>query len=64
MKKYSYNGPVMLFNKLIMSNFVAETMAESENKARSNFKYQYKKAHNLTAGARIELPGQITETEA
>lgn len=63
MKKYSYSGPVMLFGKYIMDEFKAETQAVNERKARSNFIYQYKKQHNLIAGARVELPGKINFIE-
>mgnify|MGYP006962949638 CR=1 FL=1 len=64
MKKYSYNGPVLVWGTLYTDHFVAETMAPNEKKARSNLKFRYKKVHKLPIGSKVELPGKITETEA
>lgn len=60
MQKYIYEGPVLLFDKCIDNNWHAETMADSEKRARSNFAYQYKNTHNFSHGARITMPGKIT----
>lgn len=57
--RYVYDGPVMLFGTCVVNRRTAETMAESEAKARSNFEYQYKKQNNLAPGAQITLPGLI-----
>ena len=60
MYKYVYNGPVKEFDRLINERWYAETTAVSANKAKSNLKYRYKKEHNLVAGSKIELPGEVT----
>lgn len=57
--KYIYDGPVMLFDKLVADHWKGETMAPTENKARSNLAYQAKKQLNIIAGTRVKLPGEI-----
>lgn len=57
--KYVYDGPVMMFGRWI-GNFKGETTAESEEKARCNLAYQFKKKNNRIAGTKIDLPGKIT----
>lgn len=57
--KYSYDGPVILFDKLVADHWKGETMAPTENKARSNLAYQAKKQLNIIAGTRVKLPGEI-----
>ena len=46
MNKYSYNGPVMEFDRCIANKWQGETMAVSEKKAKSNLVYQFKKKNN------------------
>lgn len=58
--KYVYNGPVMEFDICVSDHWKAETMAVSEKKAKSNFKFQYKKKNNKSQSAKIDLPGKIT----
>lgn len=41
---YSYDGPVMEFERCITNHWKASTYAVSEKKARSNLTFQYKKA--------------------
>lgn len=60
MNKYSYDGPVLLFNNCIENHFKAETYAASEQKARSNMAYQFKKKNNRVGASRISLPGKVT----
>lgn len=57
--KYCYDGPVMEFDRLVASNWKGETIAPSEQKARSNLAYQYKKSNNRIAGTKVTLPGKI-----
>lgn len=57
--KYSYDGPVMFFNKCITGNWKSVTFAPTEAKARSNLAYQAKKQMNLIAGTKVILPGKI-----
>ena len=60
MDRYSYDGPVMEFNKIIANRWTGETCAASESKARSNLAYQFKKQFNRTASSKTTLPGKIT----
>ena len=57
--KYSYNGPVMEFDKLVANYWKGETMASSKAKAKSNLAYQYKKQNNRSTRAKVTLPGEI-----
>jgi len=57
--KYRYDGPVMEFDRLVANNWKGETIAPSEQKARSNLAYQYKKSNNRIAGTKVTLPGKI-----
>lgn len=59
-RKYAYDGPVMLFDRCIVNRWVASTYAVSEDKAKCNMMYQYKKQHHLTAESKIILPGKVT----
>lgn len=59
MKKYAYNGPVMLFDTCIANNWKGETMAVSEAKARSNLIYQFKKYSGRVSSSKITLPGKV-----
>lgn len=56
---YSYEGPVLEFDKCIADNWQGATFAPSEKKARSNLTYQFKKQHGKEAATRISLPGKI-----
>lgn len=59
MDKYIYDGPVRMYENVLTSHWKAETIAESEAKARSNLAYQYKKAHGLDRSTKIILTGKI-----
>lgn len=60
MNKYSYNGPVMEFDRCIADRWKGETVAVSEKKAKSNLIFRYKQENGKTANARISLPGKLT----
>ncbi|GHV47393.1 hypothetical protein FACS189499_04850 [Clostridia bacterium] len=62
MKEYVYDGPVMEFTTYVANRWKASTRAVSENKARSNLAYQFKKSHNKLPSAKITLPGRIVES--
>lgn len=63
-RKYTYEGPVMLFDKCIQRCWFGETYAISEKKARSNLAYQYKRDHlKQAATAKVTLPGPIEMVE-
>lgn len=57
---FRYSGPVMRFDTIVLSKWVAETYAETETKAKSNFAYQFKKKYGLKPSTRVTLPGTIT----
>ena len=57
--KYSYDGPVTMYNSCVNNRWKGETMAPSEKKARSNLAYQFKKQSGLTGSAKVTLPGKI-----
>ena len=59
MNKYTYDGPVKVFDRCVADHWKGETIAVSERKARSNLTYQYKKSHNLIASVKVTLTGKI-----
>ena len=61
--KYTYDGPVMEFDRLLADHWKGETMAPSEKKARSNLIYQFKKQNSRIVGTKITLPGKIKMVE-
>lgn len=62
MNKFTYDGPVMEFERCIADHWKAETYAVSEKKARSNLIFQFKKQTGRSPQARITLPGKIVST--
>ena len=63
MNRYSYDGPVMIFDHCVRSRWSGETLAVSEQKARNNLAYQYKKLTNRAPDTRVRLPGLIRLVE-
>ena len=61
--KYTYDGSVMEFDRLLADHWKGETMAPSEKKARSNLIYQFKKQNSRIVGTKITLPGKIKMEE-
>jgi hypothetical protein len=59
MTLYSYNGPVLEFDRIIANHWQAQTYAVSEAKARSNLAYQFKKNNGKVPRTKITLPGKI-----
>lgn len=59
MNQYTYDGPVVAFDKCIAHRWKASTYAVSESKARSNLMYQFKKQNNRMPNCKISLPGEI-----
>lgn len=57
--KYSYDGPVMEFDRIVTDRWSSTTFAPSEKKARSNLAFQFKKQHSRTPNVKITLPGEI-----
>lgn len=62
--RYRYIGPVMLFDRLICPKWTGETVAASENIARSHLAYQFKMSNGQQVNARITFPGKLEELEA
>lgn len=63
MPKYIYDGPVKEFDKLIAEHWKGETIAPSEEKARSNLAYQYKKEHHKTPNSKIKITGKLIKED-
>ena len=59
MKLYSYDGPVLEFDRIIANHWKASTRAESEKKARCNLAYQFKLQHGKIPRSRIAIPGKL-----
>ena len=59
MHLYTYNGPVMEFDKVVANCWSASTRAESEKKARSNLAYQFKMQYGRAPRSRITIPGKL-----
>lgn len=59
MSTYRYCGPVKEFDNIVSDKWEAETHAFSENKARNNLVYRYKREHGKSADSKITLPGKI-----
>jgi len=63
MREYLYDGPVMELDICIRSRWKASTYAVSEDKARCNLTYRYKKENGIFMGKKINLPGKIVTVE-
>lgn len=59
MTLYSYDGPVLEFDKVVANRWRAQTYAVSEAKARINFAFQFKKETGRVPRSKIALPGKI-----
>ena len=59
MALYSYNGPVLEFDKIVANRWQAQTYAVSESKARSNLAFQFKRDTGRVPRTKITLPGKI-----
>lgn len=59
MHQYSYEGPVYEFERCIAERWSGSTYAVSEEKARCNLAYQFKKQYNYSPRTKISLPGRI-----
>jgi hypothetical protein len=59
MTLYSYNGPVLEFEKIVTNYWSGQTYAVSEAKARSNLAFQFKRENGKVPRTKITLPGKI-----
>ena len=58
-RTFRYSGPVLVYDKIVEDNWIAETTASSQRKASSNLKYRWKKLWGLEQTVRVELPGKF-----
>ena len=59
MTLYSYDGPVLEFDKIVSNRWSAQTYAVSEAKARINLAYQFKRDTGRVPRTKITLPGKL-----
>lgn len=59
MKRYSYNGPVLEFDRIVANHWQGETVAPTEARARTNLAHQFKKETGRVPRSKITLPGKI-----
>ena len=57
--QYSYNGPVMEFDRCVASHWKGSTYAPSEQKAKSNLAYRFKQETGKVPRTKITLPGKL-----
>ena len=60
---YTYDGPVTIFDKVVIKRWATKTIACSPAKARSNIASQYKRMFGLEQHVNVKLPGEIKELE-
>lgn len=63
MTLYSYEGPIMLFDKIIDEKWSGKTQAVSEARARSNLLYRFKKSNNYMPNVKLTMPGKLIIVE-
>lgn len=63
MNVYSYDGPVLEFDRIVATRWKSSTYAASEKKARCNLAYQFKKETGKVPRTKITLPGKIIKME-
>ena len=59
MKLYSYDGPVLAFDRIIANHWKASTYAVSEKKARCNLAHQFKQQYGRVPRSNITVPGKL-----
>lgn len=63
MKLYSYDGPVLEFDRIIANHWKASTRATSEAKARCNLAHQFKEQYGRVPRSKITIPGKLITIE-
>lgn len=58
-RKYTYDGPVKEFDRVIADHWHGSTYAVSAKKAKSNLTYQFKKEFNKIANTNISLVEKV-----
>lgn len=61
MDLYVYKGPVLEFGRCVDNNWSGRTYAPSEQKAKNNLAYQYKRRTGRLPATKIELPGVLVK---
>lgn len=62
MGRYIYEGPVVMFGKVVDDNFKGVTVAVNKKRALANLAYQWKKRNGYLPGsARLGFPGALRE---
>jgi hypothetical protein len=56
---YSYNGPVLEFDRIVANNWQSQTYAVSEAKAYANLAFQFKRDTGRVPRTKITLPGKV-----
>lgn len=59
MKRYSYNGPVLEFDRIVADHWQGETVAPTEARARTNLAHQFKRETGRVPRSKITLPGKL-----
>lgn len=59
MALYSYDGPVLEFDKIVANRWSGRTYAPTEARARNNLSFQFKKETGRVPRSKITLPGNI-----
>lgn len=63
LKLYTYDGPVLEFDRIVDNHWRASTRATSEAKARCNLAHQYKEQHGRVVRSKIIIPGKLIAVE-
>lgn len=54
-KRYSYTGPVRVYDKIVEHNYKGDTMAFTPQKALSNLAWRFKQDNNYSDLVKVEL---------
>ena len=63
MALYSYDGPVLEFDKIVANRWKGQTYAPTEARARTNLAFQFKRYTGRVPRSKITLPGKIVKNE-
>ena len=59
MALYSYDGPVLEFDKIVANRWYGQTYAPTEARARANLAFQFKQETGRVPQSKITLSGKI-----
>lgn len=63
MKVYSYDGPVLEFDRIVANHWKSSTRAESAAEARCNLAYQFKQQTGRAPRSKIIIPGKLVAVD-